>query len=391
MHITELSELQFKNYSNLHSKKNFKQSVEYAQLKETKGYKRLYLALVDKGGNVHAATLVLEKKLNGKYKYGFIPGGYLINFFNHGLLEIFTNELRAYLKKLNYIYARITPLINYQVYNSDFILKENNSEIINVFKKLEYNYIPNTSKYKMVLEASTIEETYSHFKRSLKRNINDCLKKGITVHQGTKDDLESFLKLIDNQEYYSKMNDIFNNPNNNFEFYYGKINPDVYINNYRYLLKKEQIKNEFLNNKLKNPHVKKTNNLLSKKMTSDKLVTKYHNEIINGTNIYKMYPNGVIIGVVGVISNKREVDFVVEGYDINFKNIRATSMIKWEIIKKHIQNGYRTFDLGNISINNVYTTKNGFNGNIVEYANTFDLVINDMFYKLYNYAKKDIK
>ena len=66
MKIIELTELQFKNYSNLHSKKNFKQSVEYAQLKETKGYKRLYLALVDKGGNVHAATLVLEKKLKLK-------------------------------------------------------------------------------------------------------------------------------------------------------------------------------------------------------------------------------------------------------------------------------------------------------------------------------------
>ena len=66
-------------------------------------------------------------------------------------------------------------------------------------------------------------------------------------------------------------------------------------------------------------------------------------------------------------------------------------MIKWEIIKRHIQNGYQIFDLGNISINNVYNTKNGFNGNIIEFSNTFDLVINEMFYKLYNYAKKDVK
>ena len=126
-------------------------------------------------------------------------------------------------------------------------------------------------------------------------------------------------------------------------------------------------------------------------MTSDKLVTKYHNEIINGTNIYKMYPQGLIIGVVGIISNKKEISFVTEGYDPNFKHIRATSMIKWEIIKRHLQNGYHIFDLGNISINNVYNTKNGFNGDIIEFSNTFDLVINEMFYKLYNYAKKDVK
>ena len=68
-----------------------------------------------------------------------------------------------------------------------------------------------------------------------------------------------------------------------------------------------------------------------------------------------------------------------------------TSLQKKEIIKRHIKNGYKIFDLGNISINNIYNTKNGFNGNIIEFSNTFDLVINEMFYKLYNYAKKDVK
>lgn len=391
MHIVELTELQFKNYSNLHSMKNFKQSIEYANLKETKGYKKIYLALVDEKKNVHGATLVLEKKLSGKYRYGYIPAGYLINFFNYSLLEIFTKELKAYLKKYNYIYARITPLINYQVYNSDFILKSNNSGIINSFKKLGYNYLPNTSKYKMVLQTDDIAKTYSKFKRSLKRNINDCLKKGITIHQGTDKDIDSFINLIEKQDYFLKMKDFFNDSNNKFEFYYARLNPDVYINNYRYLLKKEQIKNEFLNNKLKNPNVKKTNNLITRKMTSDRLVTKYHNEIINGTNIYTNYPKGLIIGVVGVISNKREISFVVEGYDTNFAHIRSTSMIKWEIIKRYMQIGYKIFDLGNISVNNTYNTKNGFNGEIIEFSNTFDLVINDMFYKLYNYAKKDVK
>lgn len=389
MDIIKLTELQFKNYSNLHSKKNYKQSIEYATLEESKGYKKLYLALIDENNNVHAATMILEKRLNGKFKYGYIPNGYLIDLHNYGLLELFTNELKVYLKKQNYIFIRLTPLFNYQVYNSDFILKENNSSIINSLKKLNYNYLPNNSKYKMVLTTNNINNTFASFKRSLRRNINDCLKKGITVHQGTKDDLEQFLNLIENKNYYKKMAEIFNNPNNNFEFYFGKLNPETYINNYRYLLKKEQIKNEKLNNKLKDPRVRKTNNLLTKKMTSDRLVTKYHNEIINGTNIYKMYPQGLIISAVGIITNRKEVSFITEGYDKNFSHIRSISMIKWEIIKRHMQNGYRVFDLGMIGINNNYNTKNGFNGNIIEYSNTFDLPINDMFYKLYNYAKKD--
>ena len=389
MKIIELTELQFKNYSNMHSKKSYKQSVEYAKLEKARGYKEVFLALVDDNNSVPAATLILEKKLNGKYKYGYIPNGYLINFFNYSLLEIFTNELKQYLKKANYIFLRLTPLINYQIYNSDFILKENNSSIISAFKKLNYNYLPNNSRYKMVLVTNNINKTFQNFKRSLRRNIDDCLKKGIEVHQGTSEDLDTFLKLIDNKDYYKKMSECFTNPNNKFEFYLAKINPETYINNYRYLLKKEQLKNEHLNNKLKNPRVKKTNNLLTKKMTSDRLVTKYHNEIINGTNIYKMYPQGIIISAVGIITNKKEVSFITEGFDKSFSNIRSIAMIKWEIIKKQLQNDYKIFDLGDISITNNYNTKNGFNGSIIEYSNTFDLPINEMFYKLYNYAKKD--
>ena len=389
MKIIELTELQFKNYSNMHSKKSYKQSIEYAKLEKARGYKEVFLALVDDNNSVHAATLILEKKLNGKYKYGYIPNGYLINFFNYSLLEIFTNELKQYLKKANYIFLRLTPLINYQIYNSDFILKENNSSIISAFKKLNYNYLPNNSRYKMVLVTNNINKTFQNFKRSLRRNIDDCLKKGIEVHQGTSEDLDTFLKLIDNKDYYKKMSECFTNQNNKFEFYLAKINPETYINNYRYLLKKEQLKNEHLNNKLKNPRVKKTNNLLTKKMTSDRLVTKYHNEIINGTNIYKMYPQGIVISAVGIITNKKEVSFITEGFDKSFSNIRSIAMIKWEIIKKQLQNDYKIFDLGDISITNNYNTKNGFNGSIIEYSNTFDLPINEMFYKLYNYAKKD--
>ena len=391
MHISELNELQFRNYSNIHTGKNYEQSVEYATLEESKGYKKLFLALMDEQNNVHAATLILEKNINNKHKTGFIPSGYLLNYFNTGLLEIFTKELKSYLRKHNYIYIKLNPLINYQIYNSDFILLENNTNIINNFKKIGYEYIENTSKYKMVISNNDINNTFSNFKRSLRRNINDCLKKGITVYKGTEKDIDIFLELIEDKDYYQKMIQIFNNPNNSFEFYIAKLNPENYINNYRYLLKNEQIKNEKLNKKLKDASTKKTNNLIDKKITSDKLINKYNKEIINGTNIYKDYPNGIPISTVGIIANQKQITFITEGYKNEFKYIRSISLIKWEIIKKHLVENYQTFDLGDISISNNYTSKAGFNGNIIEYSNTFDLPINEMLYKIHNFNKKQSK
>jgi len=387
MHIIELTELQFKNYSNIHSRKNYKQSIEYAKLKEINGYKNLYLGLIDDNNNVHAATLILEKPINNKHKYGYVPSGYLINFHNLDLLKTFTIELKNYLKKLNYVYIRINPLINYQVYTSDFILKENNNNIINEIKNLDYDFIPETSKYKMVLHCNDIDSTYKNFKRSLRRNISDCLKKGIIVYKGTTNDKNDFLALVQNKDRYEKMIELFNSPNNNFEFYLAKIMPETYINNYRYLLKKEQFNNDKLNDMMKNPNIKKTNNLFMKKMNSDKLLNKYKNEIMNGTYLLQKYPKGVTIAAVAIIDNGQEVTFIKECYTNEFKHIRSVPTIKWEIIKKYITIGRKKFDLGDVVITKNQITKTGYNGDIIEYSNSFDLVINEMLYKLNGITK----
>ena len=389
MQIIELTELQFKNYSRLHSKKNYKQSVEYAKLKQYDGYTPHYLGLIDDMNNVHAATLLLGKSINNKHKYGYVPNGYLINHYNIDLVQIFTNELKVYLKKENFIYIRINPSLNYQTYTSDFILKENNSGIINEFKKIGYELIPNTTKYKMMLKTDNIKSTYKNFKRSLRRTINDCLKKGIIVYQATTpEDKQAFLNIIDTKERYQHMIELFNNNNNRLSIYLAKIDPNTYINNYRYLLKKEQINNEILNQKLKNPNVQKTTKLIEKKMTSDKLINSYKNEMIIGTEFAKKYPNSIIISGVAIIKNEKNISFVKEGYLKEFKNIRSIPLIKWEIIKQQINNGYKIFDLGDVTITNNQITKAGFNGNIIEYSNSFDLVINDLLYKLNGYAKK---
>ena len=117
-------------------------------------------------------------------------------------------------------------------------------------------------------------------------------------------------------------------------------------------------------------------------MTSDKLITLYNNEIIKSSNLYMKYPNGVIISGVGVISNQREISFIKECYSNEFKDIRSIPMIKWEIIKKSIMLGYRKFNLGDIVIAKNQITKTGYNGDIIECSNDFDLVINDILYKL---------
>lgn len=386
MQIIELNELQFMNYSNIHSKKNYKQSIEYANLEEKNGYNKLFLGLIDDNQNVIGATLLLEKKLSGKYKYGFCPNGFLIDFFNSSLINIFTVELKKYLKQYNFIYIKLNPQIEYQVFSSSFILVENNSNVINELKKLGYQFINNTSKYHIVLNSSDINKTYSNFKRSLRRNIKNSLEQGVTVHRCDYEKKDIFLNLVKDKTYFQNIIDLFQSSQNKAEIYYAKMNPEVYVNNYRYLLKKETNNNDVINRKLQNKSIKKTNKLLNKKMISDKLIIKYNNEIIRGTDIYSKYPQGVIISACLIINNKREINFIGEGFNEEFSNYKSMPILKWEIIKKYINLGYSKFDLGEIdkSINNNYSTNQGFNGSIIECSNDFDLVINEMLYKLNN-------
>ena len=185
------------------------------------------------------------------------------------------------------------------------------------------------------------------------------------------------------------MIELFNNPSNQLSIYLAKLNPNTYINNFRYLLKKEQISNDLLNQKLRDPNVTNTKKLVEKKMISDKILNTYKNEMIRGTELAKIYPDGVVISGVAIITNGREVSFVKECYSNEFKDIRSTTIVKWEIMKQQIANGYHIFDLGDVVITKNQITKTGYNGNIIEYSNSFDLIINDFMYKLVGLGKKN--
>lgn len=402
MKIIELTELQFRNYSLLHSKRNYYQTVEYADLKLTSDCERLYLGLLDNSNNVTAATLILGYKINSKLKYGYAPKGYLIDFNNKELLDSFSKELIKYLKNLSYIYVRIDPLYPQAIYNKQGTIVEKNDKIFNNLKMLGYNhlgYYSNFTKFGIVLNTSdNVDYIYKNLNRSTKRNIKFALDRGITIHQGTDKDLNLFYDLVKNNttkgiEYFQRFMDCFDNDNNKFEIYFTKLNPEIYIKNFQFLLKREQERNSRYSNMLQNNGRINTNKVVNKKMHSDKLLEKYKNEIIKATNIYKLFPNGIIISTCGIVRNNREIYFIIDGHDKKLNYIHSSSLIKWEIIKKYLQEGYEIFNFGNISNNYTdkkdpylgwYLSKIGFGGKIIEYPGEFDLVINKYLYTIYS-------
>ena len=174
MHIIILSETQYRNYSAVHSKKNYKQTVEYANMMKNYGYDKMFLGLVDDSNNVIGATVILEKKLFGKYNYGYAPNGFLIDFDDTILLENFTKYLKEFLKELNFIYISLDPNFAYRIYGKNNIVLKCYPNIIDNMESLGYikkGFNSKFKKYNAILHVNDIKETYNSFNRNTKRKL----------------------------------------------------------------------------------------------------------------------------------------------------------------------------------------------------------------------------
>ena len=89
MQIKKITEQTFSDYANNHPLRSYHQTPYYAKYMESKGYNHEYIALVDNYNTIHAASLILYKKLGFLNKYGYV----INNFTGHLALYVFANDI----------------------------------------------------------------------------------------------------------------------------------------------------------------------------------------------------------------------------------------------------------------------------------------------------------
>lgn len=396
MKIIELTETQFKNYSKLHSSRNYFQTIEYANIMNN--YNRLFLGFINENDNtIMGAVLLLERSVL-KFKVGYVPGGFLIDYDNDNLFRDFITSLKNYLKEKKFVYLTTDNKTTYKMFDKKGQVIYFDTNIIKLLDELSFVKTNRASERKVVLETEkTPDETYKMFNSNTKRNIKLALQRSITIYKDDNNSIDTLLNLNNklNNEEIKKIIDNFNGDVNSSEIYFAKINPEQYINNYRFLLKKEEERNYNLSQIMQNARAKKSDALVNKKMESDRLISKYNNEIIKATNIYTKYPESVIIGAILIIKNNREIYFMDEAFNEELKDFYSSHLIKWEIIKKYLTLGYKIFNFGNIKSTDKkdgnYLFKMGFGGKVYECLGNYDLIINKWLYhiiKIINNLKK---
>ena len=211
MKIIELTETQFKNYSKLHSSRNYFQTIEYANIMNN--YNRLFLGFINENDNtIMGAVLLLERSVL-KFKVGYVPGGFLIDYDNDNLFRDFITSLKNYLKEKKFVYLTTDNKTTYKMFDKKGQVIYFDTNIIKLLDELSFVKTNRVSERKVVLETEkTPDETYKMFNSNTKRNIKLALQRSITIYKDDNNSIDTLLNLNNklNNEEIKKIIDNFN-------------------------------------------------------------------------------------------------------------------------------------------------------------------------------------
>ena len=104
MKLYEIPKEVFDDFSRKNEIRNFYQTSLYGRWMEKRGFNTIYLALMDEKNIIYGEALIIYKNIFGKYKYGYAPRGYIIDYYDEYIFNTFTTLLKDYLRKHDFAY-----------------------------------------------------------------------------------------------------------------------------------------------------------------------------------------------------------------------------------------------------------------------------------------------
>lgn len=398
MYIKELTNEEYKNFTDIYNLKSIYQTVEYGLIMNKQNYETIFLGLMNDSEVIAASLILIEKK--DKFKYAYAPRGFLIDYNNYALLETFTKEIKKYLKKLNIIAIKLCPMIIKNIYDKKTKLTIPNEEYENTFSNLKklgyyhfgYNYYFEALKPRTeaIIDLNLpYYLLFKNIKKEFRTKIRSAENKGVKVYKGNVKNLEYLYiqtkkKYPRNLEYFKDCYKYFNK-SKNIDFFYTKLDTALYLKNINENYQnQEKICNE-INKKLKD-----NQNIINQKLKEDKLLENYRKELIKATNYLKEAPDGIITSSVLIAKNKDECFMLMDGYNPKYKSFNSKHLLIWKLIEKYSKEGYKKFNLGGIADANnpdkykgLNNFKLDFNAKAIEYIGDLELITNKTLYFLY--------
>lgn len=414
MKIVTLTPQQFDRFGTNHRYRNYYQTSTYGSLMTKFGYNIHYLGIVSDTNKLIGATLILYRQVFMNNKIAYAPRGILFNYENLEYLEEATKKIKQVLSKQGFMLLRIDPYIPLTIRDSQgTIMNFNNqgNKIIDNLQSVGFNYKGKSISFEtekprwegLVILGENTENLFNKFEKRTRNKIRRALNFGIEVNkESTKniDNLYNFIKDTTKKpkQFYQQLCDKFGD---NAEVFYAKINTETYTINSRRAYEAELENNNMLANMIQDQTIdeKQKNNILNKKMESDKLLDTYKNSLVQATNLLKKYPNGIIIAGALTIKYDNAAFIILEGMNQKYKSQNPDYVIKWKMIEEYTKENLKYINLGGIvgefekqTEHNILNEKKlGFNTTVTEYIGEFDIILNNFSYNLYKSFAKNKK
>ena len=398
MEFVELTEKEYRTFWENHPLKTFLSAPEISKLRKKSGWDTYFVGLKDKKKIIAATMLFSIKRHFNKYEF-YSPRGYLLDFKDKKLVELFTNELKKYVKERKGYILRIDPYVIYRQRDLDGNIVEDgedNRDVVEHLEKLGFKRVPVDKAEQVVwmfsldLEGKTEEQILKEMKPNTRNQIKKTEKFGITVNEISYDELDRFQSIMEETSkrkgfsnrklsYYQEMYNLFHD-SEEVKYFITEMNLKEYIERLEKEREEKVDKLNSLSDAKYNDGAKK--NLNNEIESIDKRI-KESKEIIEETGKDIITLSGSMFMLI-----QPEVIYLSSGNYEEYMRYNSQYLIQWELIKYGIKNGFKKHNFYGIPANinehpkdyGIYEFKRGFNGYVEELIGEYELPISKIYY-----------
>ena len=329
---TKSDEEEYKLFLENNERCNFQQSLEWSKVKTS--WKSEVILAEDKDNKIIGSLMVWIRKMPIFGNIMYSARGPVCDIHNIEVLKQLTEGAKELAKKYNAIVLRIEPDIKSDDEKFKSLMLELGYSIKDDAKNFRDEIQPRYV-FRLDTKGKTEDEIFQNFHQKTRYNVRLATKKGVTVKDGTREDLKDFHKIM----ITTGIRDGFiTRPLEYFEKMYDELGSE---------------------------HMKI-------------LMAYYNNEPISGV-IPIMYGNKTWY-LYGASSNEH-------------RNLMPNYLLQWEMIKIAISRKSDIYDLRGVpgiadDSNGLYRFKKGFGAEYTEFVGEVYIAFKPLRYKLYKFSEK---
>ncbi len=395
---------------------DFMNRPEAYEAKILNGWETVLLGVTDDAGKVLAATLLASIPVMKIYRYFYAQRGLLADYGDEAVLRFFTENLKKYCHARKGLYLLCDPVVFLRERDIDGNIVEggfDHSDVIRTMEKVGWQHqglgIGYTTAayarfmFTLHLAGETEESVYKKMHSQTRWSINKTLKQCVEVREIGLDELDIFLRMMDEtaerRSFYAREHDFFRNTIAAYGEHGRTLVAYLDIPKYRERLEEEKaaLEQEIAETEAwlaetptsrkyqtKLRVAKEALDLNTKKFAEADALEQEHGSVINmATSFFTVYDD--------------EVTYLYSGTDDRFRKYNAPYAIQWYMIREAIRLGIDRYNFYGISGDfdkdspdyGVYDFKRGFGGVVEELVGDFVLPIRPAAYAAYRKLKHE--